>query len=219
VLKSLLYAVSMLALICAGAVFSLCIHKCQRSFLNNNHNAELSIIERFHRMGNLYRQGNEESPLVSQSMDFALYLNPPAPQEEQAPNIFPPIRSLRVTPKFILLATSLNIDRPDNSVALVSEPGKGDHWIEKGERVGNFVVEEIEKGAIFYRRGTELVKMKVIVPEATQISQVISEEKPQIEEPDTELNKESRAPISHETLRHTQGLSDTLQPSGFIAQE
>ncbi|MBN1975050.1 MAG: hypothetical protein JW787_15520, partial [Sedimentisphaerales bacterium] len=142
---------------------------CANQWLGCVHNyeqdIEVSIIEKFENMGNFKNTSELEkvSPLVSQAGEFALFIDPPkppAPAEKivESPKITPPIVS---TPKplsarFKVLSTSCNRDRPEDSVALISEPGKGELWVKKGDFIGNFVLERIEPGVIIYRYGSQV---------------------------------------------------------------
>ena len=73
--------------------------------------------------------------------------------------------------KFKLLSTSYNRDRPEDSVALISEPGKGEHWAKVGDIIGNFVLERIESGVIIYRYGNQVNEMAVEMKTPVRIAQ------------------------------------------------
>jgi len=104
-----------------------------------------------------------------------LYLNPPKPKppkirEDPAPerrtvNVLnekiTAAESTKLTPKFTLVGTSYYRSRPEKSMALVSEPGKGIHWIKKGSNLGHFIVDEVKRGMIVYRDGEQLREMAV----------------------------------------------------------
>ncbi|MBN1974580.1 MAG: hypothetical protein JW787_13150 [Sedimentisphaerales bacterium] len=130
---------------------------------------EPSIVEIFKRMGDIGKTGEQDkvSPLVNQAGDFALIIDPPkppAPAEKivESPKITPPVVSApRPSARFKVLSTSCNRDRPEDSVALVSEPGKGEHWVKKGDFIGNFVLERIEPGVIIYRYGSQVSELAV----------------------------------------------------------
>ena len=101
------------------------------------------------------------SPLVSQAGDYALIIDPPKPleivkkvepQTKVTPS--PPANAPRPSARFKLLSTSCNRDRPEDSVALIDEPGKGEHWAKVGDIIGNFVLERIEPGIILCRYGS-----------------------------------------------------------------
>ena len=123
-----------------------------------------------------------------------------------------------VSAKFRLLSTSCNLTNPEKSLALVSEPGKGDHWLEKGEQVGNFILEKVETGIIFYKDGTRVFTMNVSAQEASQMSQTTVAEKTQM--PESEISRTEPASLfSPESLRHRQGLSIPLEPAGFVTNK
>jgi len=119
------------------------------------------VIERFNKTeGNKAKTGqNEISPLVQQAGAFALYLNPPKPKMPRTPTGSgasgvthgPP-----VTPKFKLLGTSYYKGRPELSIALIDEPGKGLHWVRQSSKVGHLLIEQVKDGLIVVKdsRGT-----------------------------------------------------------------
>jgi hypothetical protein len=147
----------------------------------NENNPEISIAERFQKNRGAGGRNSQDviSPLVKQATAYALYLTPPkppAPKKSARPSIHkqPLHRSVGTTPKFRLLSTTYYRSSPGKSLALVSEPGKGDHWIKKGERLGHFVLERVEKGAIVYRDGNQLREMKVAMSGKVQLGQTKS---------------------------------------------
>lgn len=115
-----------------------------------------SVVEKFRQAQGDRRQSSEGqiSPLVAQAEAFGLYLNPPKPRR--------PVRTARgprkgevappappaVTPKFKLIATSVYALRPELSVALIDEPGKGRHWVRQASAVGHLTIEDIRDGLV-----------------------------------------------------------------------
>jgi len=188
-MRTALYIFSALVLISAGYVFFLCGMMWLQNIAETEQNPEPPIVEKFQKVVNGREDNNQQavSPLVQQAQNFAAYLNPPLTSEPPKPS-----RSVRttspragseqkkslivnlpnITPKFRLLATCYNHSRPEESVALVSEPGRDPHWVEKGELLGHFVVESVEQGMIVYRLGDKLNEMKVETKESIQIAQV-----------------------------------------------
>ena len=139
-------------------------------YAQNNEQIEgISIVEIFKSIGNIPKEIEQEkiSPLVSQAGEYALIINPPKPPEEKRiepqPRITqPPVAfAPKLSAKFKLLSTSYNRDRPEDSVALISEPGKGEHWAKVGDIIGNFVLEEIKSGVIIYRYDNQANEMAV----------------------------------------------------------
>ncbi len=129
-----------------------------------------SVVERFRHAGGGEKSGQQtHSALVRQAEAFALYLNPPPPpKDEEAPapkriskQTVPAAIEAKVTPKFRLVGTSYYRSRPEESMALVSEPGSGTHWVKQGARLGHFVLEKVERGTIVYRHGDRLREMAV----------------------------------------------------------
>jgi hypothetical protein len=170
VLKTFLYMFSISVLVCAGLVFVLCANQWLQYAHNNVQKIEPSIVEKFQSIGNIHKESNQEqvSPLVSQSSEFALIIDPPKlPEvvkevEQPEPEVTPPVfRAPKPSARFKLLSTSYNRDRPEDSVALIDEPGKGEHWAKAGDFIGNFVLERIESGSIVYRYGNQVSEMAV----------------------------------------------------------
>ncbi len=142
---------------------------------------EISIAEKFQTLGSLSAKNSRDvaSPLVEQATAYALYLDPPKPSAPAAApqprtNTQPAYVPPDTTAKFRLLATSCYRSSPEKSFALVSEPGKGEHWISQNERLGRYIVERVEMGAIFYRDGNQLREMKVAATGTVQLAQIQS---------------------------------------------
>jgi len=165
--------VSCTALISAGAVFVLCAVQWLQGTSGSEQierNLGPPVLERFRHAGGGEKSGHEtHSALVRQAETFALYLNPPPPpKDEEAPapkriskQTIPAAIEAKVTPKFRLVGTSYYRSRPEESMALVSEPGSGTHWVKQGARLGHFVLEKVERGTIVYRQGDRLREMAV----------------------------------------------------------
>ncbi len=180
-MKTALYTFSVLVLISAGIVFVRCGMLWLQNIPEIEQDPELPIEERFQKAVSS-RENNKQqalSPLVQQAQNFAVYINPPPPSK---PKQIPAVRTgsernssavnlPNITAKFRLLATCYNRSRPEESVALVSEPGRGSHWVEKGELLGHFVVESVERGVIVYKHGDKLHEMKVETKDSIQIAQ------------------------------------------------
>ncbi len=168
-LKTLLNLFSILSLVCAGLVLTLCANQWFMYAQNNIQDEGPSIVEIFKNIEDVSKENDQDkvSPLVSQAGEYALIINPPKPPEvkkvEPKPRITqPPVAyAPRPSAKFKLLSTSYNRDRPEDSVALISEPGKDEHWAKVGDIIGNFVLERIEPGIIIYRYGDQANEMAV----------------------------------------------------------
>lgn len=148
--------------------------------------SDLTIIEKFNRA-----EGSRENkspktynPLVEQAKAYALYLNPPKPKPKPRNTMMASVqqqrtikatnrkitaesrkitaaKSTKLKPKFTLVGISYYRSNPDKSMALVSEPGKGVHWVKKGSNLGHFIIEKIEQEMIIYRDGDLLRQMTV----------------------------------------------------------
>lgn len=173
-----LYIISLIALISAGVLFVACGMLWLRGVPHGKDNPEISIADKFRKIKSPDNKGNrvDTTPLVKQATTYALYLNPPKPPApKQVPRPQQTVQKpVVITPKFRLLSTSYYRSNPDKSLALVSEPGKGDHWIQKDERLGHFIVESVKDGAIVYRDGNQSHEMKVIVQNAVNSAQIKS---------------------------------------------
>jgi hypothetical protein len=156
------------ALICSGAVFL----QFTDQWLKEESATEPKppVIERFRQSGGDGAGGRKTvSPLVEQARFFASYLSPPErPKSKQEIRVAStakmkttPVKLPETTAKFTLVATSYYGARPEKSLALVSEPGRENRWVRPGERLGRFVIERIERGAIVYRDGDRSGQMAV----------------------------------------------------------
>lgn len=113
---------------------------------------------------------SQVSPLIKQAESFASYLSPPARQKpaKSVPSEKPsrvPRPSRAVSPKFRLIGTSYYALRPDMSLALVDEPGKGFRWISRSSEVGHLVIEKIEQARVLVRDGQRTFEMFAERPE------------------------------------------------------
>lgn len=129
-------------------------------------------IEQFSEaMGQARGQGQSQvSPLIKQAESFASYLSPPARQKPaKSEPIEKPSRvprpSRAVSPKFRLIGTSYYALRPDMSLALVDEPGKGFRWVSQSSKVGRLVIEKIEDARVLVRDGQRTFEMLAERPE------------------------------------------------------
>jgi len=132
-------------------------------FGSDDHIKELlsspGVIEKFEKTVGKKSRGDasQESPLVKQAGVFALYLDPPKPKMPKTATGGTTIaRGPAVTPKFKVLGTSYYKGRPDLSIALIDEPGKGLHWVRQSSKVGHLLIEQIKDGLIVVKddRGT-----------------------------------------------------------------
>jgi hypothetical protein len=108
------------------------------------------------------------SPLVKEAEAFALYLNPPKPKTPprqaarergvSAPR--PPV----VSAKFNLIGTSYYALRPELSLALIDEPGKGFRWVRQSGDVGHLVIEQVKDGVVLVRDGQRTYELEVERP-------------------------------------------------------
>ncbi len=122
------------------------------------------VIEKFNKtVGNKSRgDASQESPLVKQAGAFALYLDPPKPKTPKTATggTTGISRGPAVTPKFKVIGTSYYKGRPELSIALIDEPGKGLHWVRQSSKVGHLLIEQIKDGLIVVKdnKGTFEIK-------------------------------------------------------------
>jgi hypothetical protein len=175
------------------------------------------VIERFNEtVGNEAKTGqNEISPLVQQAGAFALYLNPPKPRMPRTPTgsgASGVTRGPAVTPKFKVLGTSYYKGRPELSIALIDEPGKGLHWVRQSSMVGHLLIEQVKDGLIVVRDSEGTFELE-------------AEQKPEINllegapGASSRTGASSRAGVSGRTTvssraRGTAGTKSTLPASG-----
>jgi len=112
------------------------------------------------------RSESQISPLVKESQAFALYLNPPTKPKQQAQPIRKATTTPRpqgpVSPKFKLMGTSYYASRPELSLALIDEPGKGSRWVRQSSEVSHLIIEQVKDGLVVIRDGKRTFEL---VPE------------------------------------------------------
>ena len=190
----MLYVVSLLCLMSAGLLFGYCGVQWMQGVSPAERDRWIPATERLRQRQSLNGNDNPAaSPLVEQAEAFALHLNPPkppAPRSETLPPtvspasaVMPPVpRPPNPTPQFRILAISYYRSNPDKSLAMVWDANKGGYWIKKGDRLGHFVIERIEKEAIVYRDGDQLRQMAVVVKPAPQLARLKSKESASVQE-------------------------------------
>ena len=101
-------------------------------------------------------QEDQTPPLVQQAEAFALYLDPPPASTPERPRTTREPRETAATirktpetkPKFKLIGTSVYASRPDQSLALIDEPGSGLAWVSEKSKVGHLTIEHIKDGVL-----------------------------------------------------------------------
>ena len=179
----LLYVVSFLSLLGAALLFGFCGVQWLHGVPPGEHDPRIPLSERLGLGQHLNGNRGASTPLLEQAEAFALYLNPPKPpppvRREASPPAAsaPPVpRPSNPTPPFRVLAISYYRSSPEKSLALVWNGNKGGDWIRKGDRLGHFVVERIEKEAIIYRDGDQLRQMAVAVKQSVPLARPKSKE-------------------------------------------
>jgi hypothetical protein len=125
---------------------------------------EPGVVEKFNNSaGNkATRDTNQVSPLVQQAGAFALYLNPPQPKAPRPVKGRPSTikRAPTATPKFKVMGTSYYKDRPESSMALIDEPGKGLHWVRQSSMVGHLLIQEVKDGIVVVKDNSGTFELK-----------------------------------------------------------
>ena len=122
------------------------------------------VIEKFNKStGNKAATGTSQvSPLVQQAGKFALYLNPPKPPaprsvKGRAASV---VRRPSATPQFKVIATSYFKNRPEMSMALIDEPGKGRNWFRQSSTVGHLLIQEVKDGVVVVKDNSGTFELK-----------------------------------------------------------
>jgi len=151
------------------AIFGIRTDKEAVDFLNTP-----GAVEEFNKAEDNNAQGSNDkdqvSPLVKQAQAFALYLNPPPkpkpvePNSFEAPVISRPSRPPTVSAKFEVVGTSFYAARPDLSLALIDEPGKGFRWVRQSTSIGHLIIQEIKDGLVVVKDGDRTFELAVKRP-------------------------------------------------------
>ena len=106
---------------------------------------------------------NRKSSLVQQAETFSSYLNPKSKIQEvrPVPRAMNVVRRPAVTPKFKVLGTCYCENDPEMSLALIDEPGKGQHWIRQSSEVGHLRIEQIKDGLVVVKSSKETFELAV----------------------------------------------------------
>jgi len=129
-----------------------------------------SVLDKFRKAAskNARTNENESSPLVARATSFALILNPPPKKIVKKDPKPEPVESIHPKPppehipsaKFKVVATSYNQSRPEESLALIDEPGKGLHWVRQADVVGNLTI-EVQNGSVLAKAGNKTETLTV----------------------------------------------------------
>jgi hypothetical protein len=130
-----------------------------------------TAIDRFkQRRGTEAGTSEQTPPLVAQAGLFARFLNPPAPKETSRTvdggptntgGPAPPPPTPRSSPKFPVVATCVNHSRPEQSWALIDEPGKGRHWVRQTSKIGHLTIEQVKDGQAVIKSGKGTYELSV----------------------------------------------------------
>jgi len=129
-----------------------------------------NVRDQFVAMGSAAakRSISQTSPLVEKAELFAKILNPPKPpkpepkpEAEVAKEAEIPKPAGPVTPKFRLFGTVVCESDPQNSLALLDEPGKGLHLVRQGSEIMKLTIELVKDGSVVVRDATGTSEMVV----------------------------------------------------------
>jgi hypothetical protein len=180
-----LWLLGILALTLAAVVLVLCAADVGQAGGHEGQAVASSIVARFQQGDDASHGTRGLSPLVQQAQAFASYLNPPARQ--QIGGAAPRAGNTRVavpegqsavvkafevkpatpsSPKFALHGISYYRAKPEQSMALVCEPGGNRHWIRQGAQLGHLTIERIDSDSIVCRDGAQTLVMPLASQEA-----------------------------------------------------
>ncbi len=186
-----LQGVSVIALVTASAVLALCLGRPSQREIRTG-DAPLTMAERFRQVlvpSGRQSSRDEDSALVKAAKGFALAINPPVPAqpsrdhpipEKGTQNIARAVLSLapeKSPAKFELRGISYHRSHPDQSMALIWEPGAGSRWVRQGEQIGHVVIERIDAAAIQCKEGERAVAMGLAGPKGTVAVAKVHEKK------------------------------------------
>lgn len=167
----LLYTLSFCALLATGGTLALAVSAWRQDDpVAGGTWGRSSAIEAFKQSaGRAGECPEQRPPLIVQAEALAQYLNPPkGPERPLAPvstatpvsaPVLPRIRPMAPSANFKLRATSYYPNQPAKSMALIAETGSAEgseRWVKEGSQVGRFVIQEIRRGSITYRDGSEV---------------------------------------------------------------
>ena len=180
------------------AVFGLSNDKDIKEFLNSP-----GVLEKFTKPeADKADSQSQDSPLVKQAEAFAMYLNPPPPPQPQAPTASDkpaePPRPPEVSVKFELIGTSFYSLRPQLSLALIDEPGKGLRWVRQSSKIGHLVIEQIKDGLIVIRDGDKTEEIVANRPQKPSLVKASDGSKPTLAETVAAVTASGTAQMSPE---------------------
>jgi hypothetical protein len=189
------------------AVFGFRGDKQIEQFLNS-----AGVIEGFReaRGDKVDDKRQEISPLVKQAEAFALYLNPPPKPEAESlaseGQDSSPRPKAPVSPKFTLVGTSRHVLRPELSLALIDEPGKGLYWVRQFSKVGHLIIEQVKDGLVVVRDGKSTFELVAERPEKRSLLKAdslnsgrITGSKPPEIDAEVQMGAEGEAALARET--------------------
>ena len=171
-----LYILGVFTFLGAGAVLTACVVRwsaedSETQKLRSYPSAVVQFRENMRR--NLDPSREMVTPLIVQARALASHMNR-VPQVMNARSLAsqivatsdptPDVRPRASSVAFKLHGTSVYRDRPERSMALISEPGGSEgerKWVREGAALGHFVVQEIRRGVVVLSDGDGVREMTV----------------------------------------------------------
>jgi hypothetical protein len=174
---------SVLTLTLAAGILTLTIQSRPRDAASIDGTEAPSALERFRQTRERNPDGNvpEVPPLIQQAEIFAAYLKPvavpvaaakqtpatmPAPTKPTVATATPEVKPASSSPKFELHGISYYRQKPEQSMALVVEPGGARRWVRPGDQLGHLTVERIDCNSVVCRDGTQTQVVALAANEA-----------------------------------------------------
>jgi hypothetical protein len=190
----IMHIISILALAAAGVIFCRCLGGAG----SEEQVHATSAVERFLQNGTGKTEESDRlPPLLQEAQALALLLNPPRPPSGSAPapktvitaplsaktvsNVTPalPVTPPASAPKFELHGISYYRQKPDQSMALVLEPGGTRRWVHPGEQLGHLTIDRIDCNSVLCRDGAQTHVVALAAGEAlTRYARSVKDSKP-----------------------------------------
>jgi hypothetical protein len=157
-ITSVVAVVLAIALIVSFVVFGVHSDEQVKAFLSSP-----GILNRHNSAANNKTPDNQTSLLVQQAQVFSSILKPPqkaqaSPQTgRNTPTVIP---EPDVTPKFKIIATCYYEQYPELSIALINEPGRGQHWVRESSMVGHLLIAQIQDGLVVVKNDNNTFELK-----------------------------------------------------------
>jgi hypothetical protein len=210
-----LYTIGIASLMSAGLILTLWIRDGQEATFPVG--PMLTAVEQFRQSegGNRPDDHQQTSPLVQEAQSLALYLNPPTvpspPAKDQvlqaaskpggAAVAAAEPRPQTTSPKFELHGISYYRTDPNQSMALICEPGGGRRWVRQGDLLGHIIIERIDSDGLVCRDGTQIQNVALASSEAILRFAQKVDERPRLPKQSDSPNQGTPAPPAVRGMR------------------